>query len=248
MIARFEQADNNPGMSARGRLLELSFWFGGHAGEVVECYAAHRDANVAYATRSQLDSLFGATCDSVVPLVRQIASDRPIGEYDLDGHLGLFTKMIKAEAMAAEIGQMDQLHRRDVIAEIAEERVKHIAKELWERDADLKYEENRCINFSDFKKLLYKWINILTTRRRFACPGGKLPQHRNNRTTEQLSGMSLRITTPFAAHRIASHRHLLYPAEPDERVGKLQESVVLSLLRERPYREVLHFKTNLCNL
>ena len=47
MIARFEQAVNNSGMSARVRLLELSFWFGGHDGEVVECYAAHRIADVA---------------------------------------------------------------------------------------------------------------------------------------------------------------------------------------------------------
>ena len=140
MIARYEQAVNNPGMSARGKLLELSFWFGGHAGEMVDCYAAHRDADVAYPTaRSPLDLLFDATCDSVVPFVRQIASGRPIGEYDLDGHLGLFTKIIKAEAMAEEIGQMDQLHRRDVIAEIAEGRMKHIAKELWEKNADLTF-------------------------------------------------------------------------------------------------------------
>ena len=44
-------------------------------------------------------------------------------EYDLDGHLSLFTRIIKAEEMAIEIGQLDQLNRRDVIAEIAEGRV-----------------------------------------------------------------------------------------------------------------------------
>ena len=140
-IARYELAVNNPGMSARGKLLELSHWFSGHAGEVVECYAAHRDPDVAYATaRSQLDSLFGASCDSVVPLVQKIASGRLIRRYNLDGHLTLFTRMLKAEEMATEIGQID-------------------------KDAALRDEENTCINLSLFKKLLHRWINILTTRK-----------------------------------------------------------------------------------
>ena len=73
--------------------------------------------------------------------------------------------MIKAEEIAIEIGQLDQLNRRDVIAEIAEGRMRHIAKKLWENDAALRDEENSCINFSHFKKLLYRWINILITRK-----------------------------------------------------------------------------------
>ena len=67
--------------------------------------------------------------------------------------------------MATEIGQMDQLNRRDVIAGIAEGRVKHIAKKLWDKDAALRDKENTCINFSHFKKLLHRWINILTARK-----------------------------------------------------------------------------------
>ena len=138
----------------------------------------------------------------MVTLVRQIATGKPIGEYDLDGHLGLFTKILKAEAMAAEIGQMDQLHRRDVIAEIAEGRVRHIAKELWEKDADLKYEENRCINFSDFKRLLHRWISILTTRRTLLPDrreNAADPTSSNNRTTVKISH---RITATFATCHI----------------------------------------------
>ena len=70
LIARFEQAVDNPGMSTKLKLLEMVYWFEGTAGEIVQCYLANRDDNVAYAkARSQLDSLFGATCDFVVPLV-----------------------------------------------------------------------------------------------------------------------------------------------------------------------------------
>ena len=102
---------------------------------MVDCYSAHKDGAIEYGTaRSQLDALYGATCDSVVPLVRQIAMGKPVAESDLDGHVTLLTKMISAESTVSQIGQLDQLDRRDNIADIAENRVKHIAKQVWQRD------------------------------------------------------------------------------------------------------------------
>ena len=106
------------------KILELAHWFSGNAAEVVDSFAAHPDARMAYATlRSQLDSMYGQTYDSVLPLVRQIAMGKPISEHDLEGHVTLLTKMITAESTASEIGQLDQLDRRDNIADIAERRV-----------------------------------------------------------------------------------------------------------------------------
>ena len=68
VIARFKQAVNNVRLDERMKLLEMSHWFSGNAGGVVDCYLAHKDAGIGYATaRSQLDALYGATCDSVVP-------------------------------------------------------------------------------------------------------------------------------------------------------------------------------------
>ena len=131
LIARFEQAVNNVGMDEHMKLLEMSHWFSGNAAEVVDCYSAHKDAAVAYVTaRSQLDALYGATFESVVPLVRQITMGKPVAESDLDGHVTLLTKRISAESTASEIDQLDQLDRRDNIADIAEHRVKHIAKQV----------------------------------------------------------------------------------------------------------------------
>ena len=121
-IARFEQAVNNVGMDQRMKLLEMAHWFLGNAADVVDSFLANKDAELAYATaRSQLDSLFGSTCDSVLPLVRQISMGKPIAESDLEGHVTLLTKMITAESTASEI---DQLDRRDNIADIGERRVK----------------------------------------------------------------------------------------------------------------------------
>ena len=165
-IARFEQAINNVGMDERMKLLEMSHWFSGNAGEVVDCYSAHKDAGIGYVTaRLQLDAIYSATCDSVLPLVRQIAMGKPVSEFDLNGHVKLFTKMISAEWTASKIGQLKQLDWRENIADIAENWVKHIAKKVWGKDKDLKEREGRHVKFSNLKRLIQRQINMLTTRK-----------------------------------------------------------------------------------
>ena len=82
-------------MDERMKLLKMAHWFAGNAARVVDSFSAYRDAILAHATiRSQLDSMYGQTCDSVLPLVRQIAMGKPITKYDLEGHVTLLTKMI----------------------------------------------------------------------------------------------------------------------------------------------------------
>ena len=169
--ARFENAVNTEGMTPQMKLLEMPHWFAGTAGRLVECYMANRDPEDAYAkARSQLDDLFGATCDSVTPLVRQMATGKPIAENDYEAHCVLFTDCVAAEATATEIGQLLQLDRRDVIADIAANRVRHIAKRLWEKDEDLKEKEGRPVKFSDFKRLLQRQISMISSQRTLVTP------------------------------------------------------------------------------
>ena len=169
-IARFEQAVNSVGMDARMKLLEMAHWFSGNAADLVDSFSANKNAEEAYAkARSQLDTLYGSTCDSILPLVRQISMGKPIAESDLEGHVTLLTKLITAESTASEIGQLDQLDRRDNIADIAERRVRHIAKQVWQKDEDLK-EEGRKFNFTDLKRLIQRQINILTTKNTLVTP------------------------------------------------------------------------------
>ena len=128
----------------------------------------YRDTELGYATaRSQLDALFGGNCDSVVPLIHQISQGKQIAEGDYDGHMTLFTSLIKAEATAKQIDQVEQLNRRDYIGEIAEGRVKHIAKDMWKKDATLQRTVGRKISFVDFKGMILEWIGILSTKRTF---------------------------------------------------------------------------------
>ena len=98
---------------------------------------------------------------------------------DLNGHVTLLTKMISAKSTVSEIGQLD---RRDNIADIAEHRVKHIAKQVWQRDEDLKEKEGRSVNFADLKRLIQRQISIITTRNtRHTRPSSQSGRSSNNR-------------------------------------------------------------------
>ena len=163
-------------MDERMKILELAHWFSGNALEVIDSFSAHENAALAYATvRSQLNSMYGQTCDSVLPLVRQIANGMPISENDLEGHVTLLTKMITAESTAYQVGQLDQLDRRDNIGDIAERRVKHIGKQVWQKDEDLKEKEGRSVNWADLKRLIQRQINIITTKNTLITPTTSAP-------------------------------------------------------------------------
>ena len=118
---------------------------------------------------------------------------------------------------------MDQLNRRDVIAEIAEGRVKHIADKLWEKDADLRHEENICINLSHFKKLLHTWINILTTRRTLLPSSKEVAANPTCSNNQPRNEQAANYGFCKATHRTDACPILLN-LTPDKRVGKLKEA------------------------
>ena len=86
----------------------------------------------------------------------------------------------------------------------------------------MKYEENRCINFFDFKKLLHRWINILTTRKTLCPPRREVetdPNSSNSRTMVN-NGHAINCGICDASH-ITDACPILLSLAPDERVGKL---------------------------
>ena len=111
----------------------MAQWFGGSAGEIIAAHVPQPDAKTAYPTcLSRLEQLYGGNADSIVPLTRQLAQGKAIGENDLESHLYFFAKLLSVETVANQQGQRGQLDKRDTIAEIAENRVKHICKKMIE--------------------------------------------------------------------------------------------------------------------
>ena len=98
--------------------------------------------------------------------VRQLAQGKAIGETDLESHLYFFAKLLSAETMANQQGQRDQLDKRDIIAEIAENRVKHICKKMMEEDVK---RQEMClgggIDFENLKRLVNSHILLLQMKK-----------------------------------------------------------------------------------
>ena len=120
-LASFYLAVDTVGMDARRKLTELAQWFGGSAGEIIAAHVPQPDAETAYPTcLSRLEPLYGGNADSIVPLTKQLAQGKAIGENNLESHLYFFAKLLTAETVATQQGQRDQLDKRDIITEIAE--------------------------------------------------------------------------------------------------------------------------------
>ena len=166
-LARFYLAVDAEGMDARRKLNELAQWFGGSAGEIIAAHVTHQDAETAYPTcLSRVEQLYGGNADSIVPLTRQLAQGKAIGENDLESHLFFFAKLLSMETVANQQGQRDQLNKRDIIAEIAENRVKHICKKMMEEDVR---RQEMCygggIDFEVLKRLVNSHILLLQTKK-----------------------------------------------------------------------------------
>ena len=206
---RFDLATNLPGMDSRTKLNELVHWFDGNPGEIISCFAINPDADMGFSLAlSYLDSLFGSTSDSLIPLIRQLTAGNRIGEMDYDGHITLFTKMIQAETMAASIGQFSQLDRREVIAEIVENRLQHFIKDFWKQDRDLRRFQSRSMAFSDLKLMIQDWISTLSSRRATLPPktvkaaiiGAKPQQPTSGEVEDPIKDLNVN------AHQVAPNR------------------------------------------
>ena len=68
-LQRFHAAVNIPGLSAKLKMIELPFWFGGVAETLIASYATFEDADAAFNdVISELCFLYGGNSDSIAPV------------------------------------------------------------------------------------------------------------------------------------------------------------------------------------
>merc|ERR1711872_1137647 len=88
MMARFDIAVKDDALDDSQRLFELAHWFEDSVSAMVETYASFPDASAAYKqVRAELDKVFGARSDSVVPIVRQLTSGAAVKDGDHAAHI-----------------------------------------------------------------------------------------------------------------------------------------------------------------
>ncbi|MEL7520988.1 MAG: hypothetical protein AAGJ80_05110, partial [Cyanobacteria bacterium J06553_1] len=171
VLQRFQAAVNIPGLSAKLKMIELPFWFGGVADQLIASYATFEDAESAFDdVIAELSFLFGGNSDSIAPLINQVKSGKQIPENDHKGHISFYSELLSLESQARAMVQLHQLSNIDTLAEIMETRLKYAASKWWNEDLKRQQDGSRRQSFNDLKKLVQDAIYILGSRKALAVP------------------------------------------------------------------------------
>ena len=165
LMARFDIAVKDEALDNTQRLFELAHWFKGSVSAMIETYASFPDASAAYQqVRAELDKVFGARCDSVVPIIRQLSSGSVIKDGDHAAHLELFTQLVSADATATTLKQRQLLDRFDYCGIIIEKRLPHLAERWWRRDQEQEMRTGKGFGFDDLKDFVSNATRICAKR------------------------------------------------------------------------------------
>ena len=165
LMARFDIAVKDEALDDSQRLFELAHWFDDSVSTMIETYAAFPDASRAYQqVRAELEKVFGAKSDSVVPIVRKLTSGAVIKDGDHAAHLNFFTQLVSADATATTLRQRDLLDRFDYCGAIIEKRLPHLAERWWRKDQEKELETGNGFGFDELKAFVSEATRICAIR------------------------------------------------------------------------------------
>ncbi|MEC8106971.1 MAG: hypothetical protein VX115_04435, partial [Candidatus Thermoplasmatota archaeon] len=166
-MSKFESTTNRPTFGSKDKLDELALWFGGDAHHIISTHISlnNQDHDTAFAlAKSELDNLFKGSKDTFSAIVRSIVSGKQLAQYDQEGHLHLYADLKKAQAVAVSIGAVDEFARRDVVQQIINARLVHMADRFLLKDEESLRTTGQQLNFDDLLKEVGSWMWVLRAR------------------------------------------------------------------------------------
>ena len=166
-MSKFDSTTNRPTFGSKDKLDELALWFGGDAHHIISTHITSdtADHDTAFAlAKSELDTLFKGSKDTFSAIVRSIVSGKQLAQYDQDGHLHLYADLKKAEAVAVSIGATDEFERRDVVQQIINARLNHMADRFLLKDEQRLRDTGKQLDFDDLLQEIGSWMWVLRAR------------------------------------------------------------------------------------
>ena len=165
LMSRFDAAVNDAALDDASRPFELFHWFEGSAAAMIDSFASLPDAKQAYkSARDELKNVFGASSDSVVPLIRELLAGNAVKEDDHQAHLLLYSQLVTADTTATSLGQRNLLDRFDYCAEIIEKRLPHLAERWWRKDHEHQMCTGSRFAFNHLKEFVMVATKICASR------------------------------------------------------------------------------------
>ena len=161
----FDAATDNDALDAKDKLFELTKWFSGPAGRIIKAHNVNRDKEMAYAmVRSQLDVFFSQHRDSFSETLRKVKKGKQIDENDYQSHFELYSELVEAQMALVASDQAQEFDRRDVLRDILESRLEHMANSFWKKDEERMRTTGSQMKFDDLLILIQRWMTVLNNK------------------------------------------------------------------------------------
>ena len=163
----FIHATRHATITDEDRMDEMCHWFDGEAAKVVRLHQINPDHERAYKEAIQeLNALFRETQDTFGTTVRTITRGEALDINSHIEHLDLYTQLREAQSVVGRAGGAgsDEFNRRDIIREILNARIPHLADRFWREDEESTRMRGKPWAFNELLSELRAWINILRAK------------------------------------------------------------------------------------
>ena len=164
----FVHATRHSTITDEDRMDEMSHWFDGEAAKVIRLHQINQNHEQAYKEAiDELNTLFRETQDTFGITVRTITRGKPLDSNSHTEHLDLYTQLREAQSVVGRAGgaASDEFNRRDIIREILNARLPHLADHYWRKDEESTRLQGKPWAFKELLDELRAWLNILRAKK-----------------------------------------------------------------------------------
>ena len=227
---KFRDAARHEGLSQMDILTELPKWFSGPAKEIIETATIGASEEVAEeeltAAFKKMDVLFMACRNNIPDLFNDIVAGSRIHSSDHKRHFHLASTLQKAKKIAHMCGELYHCHSKELLQEIINKRVLHLAVKFWEKHheamlKDIPFSFDNLVNMVETWAIIQR-IKGVEERPVVTTCKSQAPTSFNNVLTsgEQRQQLTERCNVCSGTHATEECYQLL-ALEVDDRVRKL---------------------------
>jgi len=247
-MAKFDRATNVRGMDDRAKITELTYYFEGSAGGIVDSLATQTDAPAAYAKiRAKLQTFYGKQADALNEMVDRTMNGRRVNKGDATAHTALLSEVYRIDVAANERPDITESRKREWISRLLQTHLEYMKESFHEEENKRVRKGKTEFTFTDFVAKLEMRVQTLgqmgkpSTSARVAAVDTSTAAKNKTQTNSNANSASNSSPTCFFCRQ--SHQTdvlgLHAPLCRRTREENQRESSLLPLPRARPPIEKL---------
>ena len=160
---KFLDAAKHEGLTRMDILLELPKWFDGPAREIIDTATIGTTESTAeeelHNAFKKMDTVFMAKRSNISTLFNEIVAEPKIPSADHKKHFNLSSRLQRAKKIAQTCGQLHHCYREELLQDILNKRVPHLADKFWERHHEAT-SQGIAFSFDNLVHMIETWAVI----------------------------------------------------------------------------------------